>query len=94
MEISAGQFGGAPAVEGQRLNAAIVVVALILPPVLCAALLKPVPAGHHPADGGRVFPAPFHAGEVQRIDFDADGPEHFGTYAFHPICGYADNPNG
>jgi hydrophobe/amphiphile efflux-1 (HAE1) family protein len=35
-----------------------VVVALILTPVLCAALLKPVPAGHEPADGAVFLPAP------------------------------------
>ncbi|MBC2735038.1 MAG: efflux RND transporter permease subunit [Desulfobacteraceae bacterium] len=36
-----------------------VVVALILTPVLCAALLKPVPAGHQPADGAVFFLRPF-----------------------------------
>jgi len=36
-----------------------VVVALILTPVLCAALLKPVPSGHHPADGAVFFLRPF-----------------------------------
>jgi multidrug efflux pump subunit AcrB len=36
-----------------------VVVALILTPVLCAALLKPVPAGHEPADGAVFFLRPF-----------------------------------
>jgi HAE1 family hydrophobic/amphiphilic exporter-1 len=32
-----------------------VLVALILTPVLCASLLKPVPAGHEPADGAVFF---------------------------------------
>ena len=32
MEVSAGQFGGAPAVEGQRLNAAIIVQSLLKTP--------------------------------------------------------------
>jgi HAE1 family hydrophobic/amphiphilic exporter-1 len=36
-----------------------VVVALILTPVLCAALLKPVPAGHEPADNAFFFLRPF-----------------------------------
>jgi len=36
-----------------------VVVALILTPVLCASLLKPVPAGHQPADGAVFLLRPF-----------------------------------
>jgi len=36
-----------------------VLVALILTPVLCASLLKPVPAGHQPADGAVFFLRPF-----------------------------------
>jgi HAE1 family hydrophobic/amphiphilic exporter-1 len=36
-----------------------VVVALILTPVLCASLLKPVPAGHQPADNAVRFLRPF-----------------------------------
>jgi hydrophobe/amphiphile efflux-1 (HAE1) family protein len=36
-----------------------VVVALILTPVLCATLLKPVPAGHEPAEGAIWFLRPF-----------------------------------
>ncbi len=36
-----------------------VVVALILTPVLCAALLKPVPAGHRPADSAVFLLRPF-----------------------------------
>lgn len=36
-----------------------VVVALILTPVLCASLLKPVPKGHEPAEGGVWFLRPF-----------------------------------
>ena len=34
-----------------------VVVALILTPVLCAALLKPVKAGHEPAENAHLFPS-------------------------------------
>jgi hydrophobe/amphiphile efflux-1 (HAE1) family protein len=36
-----------------------VVVALVLTPVLCASLLKPVPKGHEPAEGGVWFLRPF-----------------------------------
>jgi len=36
-----------------------VVVALILTPVLCASILKPVPAGHQPAEGGIWLFRPF-----------------------------------
>jgi hydrophobe/amphiphile efflux-1 (HAE1) family protein len=36
-----------------------VVVALILTPVLCASLLKPVPAGHQPSDNAIFFLRPF-----------------------------------
>jgi len=36
-----------------------VVVALILTPVLCASLLKPVPAGHEPAENAIFFLRPF-----------------------------------
>ena len=36
-----------------------VVVALILTPVLCASLLKPLPAGHQPADNAVFFMRPF-----------------------------------
>ena len=36
-----------------------VVVALILTPVLCASLLKPVPKGHEPAEGAVSFLRPF-----------------------------------
>ncbi len=36
-----------------------VLVALILTPVLCASLLKPVPAGHQPADNAVFFLRPF-----------------------------------
>jgi HAE1 family hydrophobic/amphiphilic exporter-1 len=36
-----------------------VLVALVLTPVLCASLLKPVPKGHQPAEGGFWFLRPF-----------------------------------
>ncbi len=38
VEVSAGQFGGAPAVEGQRLNAAIIVQSLLKTPDEFAAI--------------------------------------------------------
>ncbi len=39
-----------------------VVVALVLTPVLCASLLKPVPKGHEPAESGVWFLRPFFRG--------------------------------
>ena len=38
VEVSAGQFGGMPAVEGQRLNAAIIVQSLLKTPEEFAAI--------------------------------------------------------
>ena len=38
VEVSAGQFGGAPAVEGQRLNATIIVQSLLKTPEEFAAI--------------------------------------------------------
>ena len=38
VEVSAGQFGGAPAVEGQRLNASIIVQSLLKTPEEFAAI--------------------------------------------------------
>ncbi|MGD0488514.1 MAG: efflux RND transporter permease subunit [Syntrophorhabdales bacterium] len=45
-----------------------VVVALILTPVLCASLLKPVPAGHEPAENAVFFLRPFFS-RFDRIFF-------------------------
>jgi len=52
-------FGGSTGVIYRQFSVTIaaamllsVVVALILTPVLCAAILKPVPKGHEPAEGG------------------------------------------
>ncbi len=59
-------FGGSTGVIYRQFSVTIiasmllsVVVALILTPVLCASLLKPVPKGHEPAEGGIWFLRPF-----------------------------------
>ena len=59
-------FGGSTGVIYRQFSVTIiasmllsVVVALILTPVLCASLLKPVTAGHEPAENAIFFPAPF-----------------------------------
>ena len=57
VEISAGQFGGVPAVEGQRLNASIIVQSLLKTPEEFAAIpLRINPNGSivHVGDVGRV----------------------------------------
>jgi len=59
-------FGGSTGVIYRQFSVTIiasmllsVVVALILTPVLCATLLKPVPAGHEPAENAVWFLRPF-----------------------------------
>jgi HAE1 family hydrophobic/amphiphilic exporter-1 len=59
-------FGGATGVIYRQFSVTIissmllsVIVALILTPVLCASLLKPVPKGHEPADASVFFMRPF-----------------------------------
>ncbi len=59
-------FGGSTGVIYRQFSVTIaaamllsVAVALILTPVLCASLLKPVPAGHEPADHAIFFLRPF-----------------------------------
>jgi hydrophobic/amphiphilic exporter-1 (mainly G- bacteria), HAE1 family len=59
-------FGGSTGVIYRQFSVTIissmllsVVVALILTPVLCASLLKPVPAGHEPAENAIFFLRPF-----------------------------------
>jgi HAE1 family hydrophobic/amphiphilic exporter-1 len=59
-------FGGSTGVIYRQFSVTIiasmllsVVVALILTPVLCASLLKPVPKGHEAAEGGIRFLRPF-----------------------------------
>ena len=61
-------FGGSTGVIYRQFSVTIiasmllsVVVALILTPVLCASLLKPVPAGHEPAENAICFLRPFFA---------------------------------
>jgi HAE1 family hydrophobic/amphiphilic exporter-1 len=62
-------FGGSTGVIYRQFSVTViaamllsVVVALILTPVLCASLLKPVPAGHEPAENAIWFLRPFFAG--------------------------------
>ncbi|HBG77865.1 MAG TPA: hydrophobe/amphiphile efflux-1 family RND transporter [Phycisphaerales bacterium] len=59
-------FGGATGVIYRQFSITIiasmllsVVVALILTPVLCASLLKPIPKGHEPAESSVFFLRPF-----------------------------------
>ena len=61
-------FGGSTGIIYRQFSVTIiasmllsVVVALILTPVLCASLLKPVPAGHQPAENAVWFLRPFFA---------------------------------
>ena len=61
-------FGGSTGVIYRQFSVTIiasmllsVIVALILTPVLCASLLKPVPAGHEPAENSIWFLRPFFA---------------------------------
>ena len=54
VEVSAGQFGGAPAVKGQRLNATIIVQSLLKTPEEFAAIpLRTNPDGSVVRDQGR-----------------------------------------
>jgi len=62
VEISAGQFGGAPAVEGQRLNAAIIVQSLLKTPDEFAA----IPLRTNP-DGSMV-----RIGDIGRVELGTD----------------------
>lgn len=59
-------FGGSTGVIYRQFSITVisamllsVVVALILTPVLCASILKPVPKGHQPAEGGISLLRPF-----------------------------------
>ncbi len=68
-------FGGSTGVIYRQFSVTIiasmllsVVVALILTPVLCASLLKPVPAGHEPAENAIWFLRPFF-GWFDRVFF-------------------------
>ncbi|MBI4772813.1 MAG: efflux RND transporter permease subunit [Deltaproteobacteria bacterium] len=79
VEISAGQFGGAPAVEGQRLNASIIIQNLLRTPEEFAR----VPLRINP-DGSIV-----RLGDVARTDL---GTERYGTQVLYngkPASGLA-----
>ena len=59
-------FGGSTGVIYRQFSVTVIasmllslLVALILTPVLCASLLKPVPKGHQPAEGGVSLLRPF-----------------------------------
>jgi len=70
VEVSAGQFGGAPAVEGQRLNASIIVQNLLETPEAFDA----IPLRIHP-DGSVV-----RVRDVARTEL---GTEYYDVQAFH-----------
>ena len=79
VEVSAGQFGGAPAVEGQRLNASVIVQTLLKTPEEFAA----IPLRTNP-DGSVV-----RVRDVGRTEL---GTERYGTrtlYNGHPAAGLA-----
>jgi len=66
---SHGVFGGSTGVIYRQFSVTVIasmllslLVALILTPVLCASLLKPVPKGHEPAESGISFLRPFFDG--------------------------------
>ena len=59
-----------------------VVVALILTPVLCASLLKPVPTGHEPAENAVSVPAPVLPVVRSHVLSDP-GPLHGAGQPFH-----------
>src|SRR5271157_2080 len=81
-------FGGSTGVIYRQFSVTIiasmllsVVVALILTPVLCASLLKPVPAGHEPAENAIWFLRPFF-GWFDRVFFRA-------RHLYLGVVGYA-----
>ena len=68
VEVSAGQFGGAPAVEGQRLNAAIIVQSMLKTPEEFAA----IPVRINP-DGSVVRVSDVGRAELGTEMYDIDG---------------------
>ena len=79
VEISAGQFGGAPAVEGQKLNASIVVQNLLKTPEEFAA----VPLRTNP--NGSIV----RVGDVARVELGAERYELEGLYNGKPSAALA-----
>ncbi|MDY0282147.1 MAG: efflux RND transporter permease subunit, partial [Salinivirgaceae bacterium] len=79
VEISAGQFGGAPAVEGQRLNASIIVQNLLKTPEEFAA----IPLRTNP-DGSIV-----RVSDVGRVELGTERYESQALYNGQPATGLA-----
>jgi HAE1 family hydrophobic/amphiphilic exporter-1 len=79
VEVSAGQFGGAPAVEGQRLNASIVVQNMLKTPDEFAA----IPIRTSP-DGSVV-----RVGDVARIELGTETYDIQTAYNGKPVAGLA-----
>jgi HAE1 family hydrophobic/amphiphilic exporter-1 len=79
VEVSAGQFGGAPAVEGQRLNASIIVQSMLKTPEEFAA----VPVRVNP-DGSIV-----RIKDVGRAELGTDAYDIEGFYGGKPSAGMA-----
>ncbi len=79
VEVSAGQFGGAPAVEGQRLNASIVVQNMLSTPDEFAA----IPLRTNP-DGSIV-----RVGDVGRTELGTETYDIEGIYNGKPSAGLA-----
>ena len=79
VEVSAGQFGGAPAVEGQRLNASIIVQSLLKTPEEFAA----IPLRTNP-DGSIV-----RVKDVGRTELGTERYEHRAFYNGKPAAALA-----
>ncbi|NLF25323.1 MAG: efflux RND transporter permease subunit [Deltaproteobacteria bacterium] len=79
VEISAGQFGGAPAVKGQRLNASIIVQSLLQTPEEFAAI--PL---RTEGDGSIV-----RVGDVARVELGTERYEMESSYNGRPAAGLA-----
>ncbi len=79
VEVSAGQFGGAPAVEGQRLNAAIVIQHLLQTPEEFAG----IPIRTNP-DGSVV-----RVRDIGRTELGTERYDFIGEFEGHPVGGLA-----
>jgi HAE1 family hydrophobic/amphiphilic exporter-1 len=79
VEVSAGQFGGAPAVPGQRLNASILVQSLLVTPEEFAA----IPLRNNP-DGSVV-----RVSDVGRTELGTEIPDMQISYSGQPATAFA-----
>jgi HAE1 family hydrophobic/amphiphilic exporter-1 len=79
VEVSAGQFGGGPAVPGQRLNASILVQSLLETPEEFAAI--PLRTN---ADGSVI-----RVSDVGRTELETELPDMKGTFDGHPMAAVA-----